>query len=94
MSNGDPTARSAVVLDPGADDFLSQLRNALAMQPERELVIDLRTVGVADPQLLRDLSAVADAARAAERQVVLVGAGPEVYKALHVAGLATAFQRG
>jgi anti-anti-sigma regulatory factor len=53
-------------------------------------MIDLHAVARADPALLRQLGA---AARAAERQILLTGASPEVYKALHVAGLARSFRR-
>jgi anti-anti-sigma regulatory factor len=93
MHNGNGAADAPLVLDATADDLPARFDQALASGPERELIIDLRTVTVADPALLRTLSAIADAARAAERQVCLIGARPEVYKALHVAGLAAAFRR-
>ncbi len=50
--------------------------------------IDLSAVAVADPALLREL-----AAAAASGARYLRGASPELYKALHVAGLATQFER-
>ena len=93
MHNGNGAADAPLVLDATADDLPARFRAALAGEADRELIVDLQAVSVADPALLRALSVVADAARAAERQVGLVGARPEVYKALHVAGLAAAFRR-
>jgi len=93
MHSGNGTADATLVLDATADDLLARFAQALASGPDRELIVDLQAVTVADPALLRALSTVADAARAAERQVCLTGARPEVYKALHVAGLAAAFRR-
>lgn len=50
--------------------------------------IDLDGVTAVDPALLREIQA---AAAAGARY--LRGASPEVYKALHVAGVATRFER-
>ena len=93
MSSGNGAIDAPLVLDATADDLPARFEQALANGPERELIVDLRAVSRADPALLGTLSAIADAARAAERQVCLAGAHPEVYKALHVAGLAAAFRR-
>jgi len=93
MRDGNGSTLRDAPLDAAADDLLSRLADALATDAGRDPIIDLRTVDRAGPALLRNLKAVADAARAAQRQVLLVGARPEVYKALHVAGLATAFRR-
>lgn len=83
-----------IVLDPAADEDLpARLRAALSSEPERVLVVDLHRVTAADPALLRTLRGIADQVRAADRLVFLAGAAPQVYKALHVAGLATAFRR-
>jgi anti-anti-sigma regulatory factor len=82
-----------IVLDPAVDgDLLAHVRRALAEEPERALVVDLRSAA-AEPALLRTLRDIADQARAADRAVFLAGVTPQVYKALHVAGLATAFHR-
>ncbi|HSP95731.1 MAG TPA: hypothetical protein VL049_00620 [Candidatus Dormibacteraeota bacterium] len=53
-----------------------------------EETIDLSGVTAADPALLRALEAAA-----ANGARYLRGASPEVYKALHVAGIAGKFQR-
>lgn len=50
--------------------------------------VDLGAVTAADPALLQAL-----AAAAANGARFLRGVSPEVYKALHVAGLATRFER-
>jgi len=93
MHNGNGAADISCRLDASGADLAERFRHALAGSPVGELVIDLQGVRAADPALLRTLSAIADAGRAADRQVCLVGVRPEVYKALHVAGLAAAFRR-
>ena len=50
--------------------------------------IDLTGVAAVDPALLREIQAAA-----ASGARYLRGATPEVYKALHVAGLAARFER-
>jgi hypothetical protein len=50
--------------------------------------VDLSGVAAVDPELLRELQAAA-----AQGARYLRGASPEVYKALHVAGVAARFER-
>jgi hypothetical protein len=50
--------------------------------------VDLSDVAAVDPALLRELQAAADAGAR-----YLRGVSPEVYKALHVAGVAGRFER-
>lgn len=85
-----PGAAFVLVLAPGANhDLGAQVHAGLAVVPDDEVLIDLRRVAAVDPPLLRALRAVA----AETRGVTLTGATPEVYKALHVAGVAPLFRR-
>lgn len=86
-----PGAPFVLVLIPDDDDPGAQLRSAPALADE-DLTIDLGRIAVIDPPLLRALRALA--ARGRPGSVALTGATPEVYKALHVAGVAGLFRRG
>jgi hypothetical protein len=57
------------------------------------MVVDLHRVTAADPEVLRTLRGIADQVWAADCLVFLAGAASQAYKALHVAGLATALRR-
>jgi anti-anti-sigma regulatory factor len=93
MHDGNGAAGLQIVLDPAADDLATQVRHALTSDPERTLIVDLRAVHSADPALLRALRGIADQARVAGRPVFITRPAPAVYKALHIAGLASAFRR-
>jgi anti-anti-sigma regulatory factor len=86
----DPPPRPAVVLDPNAADGLAtQLRRAFDAAAHGAVVIDLRLVSAVDTEFLRALGARVEAGG----EIVVAGVAPEVYKALHVAGLAGRVRR-
>ena len=85
-----PRSTRGVTLDPAtAADLAAQFQRASAAAAQAPLVVDLHRVGVVGPELLRALSARIDAGG----EIVLTGVTPEVYKALHVAGLAAHVRR-
>jgi anti-anti-sigma factor len=89
-------ARNAVCveLDPRQPQAaLQRVRELLARPGPGELEVDLSGVDHLDPAALRVLASAADAAREAKRELLLTGAAPLLYKALHIAGLAGGFRR-
>jgi anti-anti-sigma regulatory factor len=83
-------APAAIVIEPdAADDPATQLRRAFAAAAQGSVVIDLRRVTAVSPDFMRVLSERLDGGG----EVILSGVAPEVYKALHVAGLAARLRR-
>ncbi len=83
---------TTIALEPSAaGDAVARLRQALAQAPQGEAVIDLSALPVIDVATLRGLAELVS--RGDAGRVGLRGATPEVYKALHVAGLARHFRR-
>ena len=86
---GGPCIR--VLAPTGADDLDAQVSSCSHLAADEEVIVDLRRIEAIDPPLLRALHTLATQGRPG--RVALTGVTPEVYKALHVAGVASLFRR-
>jgi len=79
---------------PGtADAFLEQLQRELQKPSVTSVTVDMAPVRYIDPRGLHALLTAGERAQAARKSIALEGVGPAVYKALHLAKLATLFTR-
>lgn len=88
MSGDAPDAAPiAVRLEPAADSWLPRLRTLLGDAGIAAVVLDLEGVSRLDPALLCRLEAAVEEAERTGKALTVARARPEIYKALHLAGL-------
>ncbi len=85
-----PGGVARLTFDPAAPDRLvATLRGELDRGAVAAIVVDLSAADYLDPAAIRALAAVADVARTAGATLTWSGARPPVYKALHIAKVAS-----